>query len=338
MIKTIYGEEKAYSPAGDTSVWTVDPNVTTRPLKERANSTMSENLKYDQFIQYLFPSDQDDYEEKVKCGGTEKKSAYLEEAQPHHWSELKVLQWLESQGYGFLAVLFKRSKIDGARLSILDDEYLRSMKVPRNFREDLNSRINALFREHYGVSADSPASSKRSSAVSTDSLSIYNHLLMRPKSRTSNSSTKLGSSDCSYLYDDLKARPFQPFNPADPLIQYYLNHKRVGSQEFDVGLPVSVVQRTSADVMTPKKEHWPSRMRAKSVRVLHSRERDLFIGAVKNDASSTRRLSMGSLELQRHIPGFFGGSKDRVTNVISSSFPIRELFPCEENKGLSNFQ
>merc|ERR1719510_91063 len=38
------------------------------------------------------------------------------EEKPAYWSEVSVLQWLESQGYGFLGVLFKRHNINGARL------------------------------------------------------------------------------------------------------------------------------------------------------------------------------------------------------------------------------
>lgn len=277
MTESMHPDNKARSST-DMPVYRMDEEFPTRPLNERPDSTLPEKLKYDQFIKDLFMPE-DDIESETK------------EEKPAYWSEVRVLQWLESEGYGFLRVLFKRRKINGARLGVMDEDDLRDLKVPKNLRKDLHAKISELFRDHYGDSL----SSRRSSTVSTEAQPLYHHLLHIPNSRSSINSTRLGSSDCSYLYDDLKSRPFQLFNPKDPMIMYYLNRKRSASRKLDVGCPVHLEPRASVRTVSPEKGGFALRKRSCSMRVLDSRERKLLISAVQNGTSSPRRVSTRSL-------------------------------------------
>jgi len=288
----MHSDNKARSST-DMPVYRIDEEFRTRPLKERPDSTLPENLKYDQFIKDLFMAE-DDIESDTK------------EEKPAYWSEVRVLQWLESEGYGFLGVLFKRRNVNGSRLGVMDEDDLRDLKVPRNFRKDLLAKISTLFHDHYGDSA----SSRRSSTVSTEAHPLYHHLLNIPKSRSSINSTRLGSSDCSYLYDDLKSRPFQLFNSKDPMIMYYLNRKRSAPRKFDMGCSVHLERRASVRNVSPERRGFHLRKRSCSMRVLDSRERKLLISAVQNGTSSPRRVSTRSLN-SNHMKSSYSASGNK---------------------------
>jgi len=259
-------------------VFGIAEEFSTRPLKERPESTLPEKLKYDEFLKQIFMPE-DDFKSDIK-----------KKEMPEHWSEVKVLQWLESEGYGFLGVLFKKRGINGARLSIMDEDDLRNLKVPRNFRKNLHAKISALFRDHYGDAA----SSRRSSSGSSEILPMYHELLNIPKTRSSINSTRSGTSDCSYLYDDLNSRPFQLFNPKDPMIMYYLSHKRSTPWKLDMGCAVNLKPRASLRTVSLDSGGFAFRKRACSMRVLDSRERKLLISAVQSGISSPRQTSTRS--------------------------------------------